>query len=62
MVYLTSLTNIIGKTKALTIKNILFNMHYRKLIREKGKLSNVSCKYLRIIKIGIYHLDINTDI
>jgi hypothetical protein len=41
MAYLTLLTNIIGKTKELTTKNILFNMHYQRLIRGKGKLVNI---------------------
>jgi hypothetical protein len=62
MAYHMSLANIIGKTKVLPIKNILFNMHYRKLIRGKGKLSNISCRDLHTIKKGICNLDINTDI
>jgi len=37
----TLLTNIIGKTRDLMIKNILFNMHYQKLIRGRGKLVNI---------------------
>jgi hypothetical protein len=41
MAYLTSLTNTIGKTKELMIKNTLFNMHYQKLNRGKGKLVNI---------------------
>ena len=37
MAYRTLLTNIIGKAKDLTTKNILFNMHYQKLIQGEGK-------------------------
>jgi hypothetical protein len=37
------LTSIIGKTKDLTTKNILFNMHSQRLIPRKGKLINTSC-------------------
>ena len=41
MAYRTLLTNTIGKTRDLTTKNILFNMHYQKLIRGRGKLVNI---------------------
>jgi hypothetical protein len=43
MAYHTLLTSTIGKTKDLTTKNILFNMHSQKLIPRKGKLINSSC-------------------
>jgi hypothetical protein len=42
MAYHASLTNIIGKTKDLTTKNIYFNMRYQRLILEKGTLVNTS--------------------
>jgi hypothetical protein len=42
MAYHTLLQNIIGKTEDLTTKNILFNMHYQRLIRGKGKVLNTS--------------------
>ena len=41
MAYHMLLTKSIGKTKDLTTKNILFNMHYQKLIREKGRVSKI---------------------
>jgi hypothetical protein len=40
MEYLTLLTNIIGKTKGLTTRNILFSMHYQRLMQGKGKVPN----------------------
>ena len=40
MAYHTLLANTIEKTKELTTKNTLFNMHYQKLILGKGKLIN----------------------
>jgi hypothetical protein len=42
MAYRTLLTNTIGKTTELTIKNISFNMHYQRLIR--GKLKPVNTR------------------
>jgi hypothetical protein len=42
MAYHTLLANTIEKTKELTTKNTLFNMHYQRLIRGKGKISNIS--------------------
>jgi hypothetical protein len=36
----TLLTNIIGKTKGLTTRNILFSMHYQRLMQGKGKVPN----------------------
>ena len=41
MAYRTLLTNSIGKTRDLTIKNISFNMHYQKLILGKGTLGKL---------------------
>jgi hypothetical protein len=40
MVYLTSLTDSIGKTKDLTTKSTFFNMQCQKSNREKGKLKS----------------------
>jgi hypothetical protein len=42
MAYHTLLVNIIGRTKDLTTKSILFNMHYQRLILGKGTLVNTS--------------------
>jgi hypothetical protein len=46
MAYHTLLTNIIGKTKELMTKSILFNMHYQKLSQGKGK-ELIKTKYTR---------------
>ena len=42
MAYHTLLANTIEKTKELTTKNTLFNMHYQRLILGKGTLVNTS--------------------
>jgi hypothetical protein len=50
--YHTLLTNTIGKTRDLTTKNILFNMHYQKLIQEKEKAFDII--YIAKLTHGYY--------
>jgi hypothetical protein len=52
MAYHMLLTNSIGKTKDLTTRNTLFNIHYQKLIRGKGKaIENIFATLISSVNI-----------